>query len=159
MEVIEVIMLSACLAGINCKYNGGNNLHPSFKDLAKSENVVLVCPEELGGLSIPRSPCEIAGGSGEDVLNGQARVINKAGEDVSRYFVQGAQAVLELARTHQADLAILRRRSPSCGCGLIYDGSFTSTLRSGDGVCAALLKQHGIKVICDDDYLNKGVKE
>lgn len=154
-----MIMLSACLAGVNCKYNGGNNLHPSFKDLAKSGDVVLVCPEELGGLSIPRNPCEIAGGSGEDVLNGQARVINKNGEDVSCYFVKGAQAVLELARTHQADLVILRRRSPSCGCGLIYDGSFTSTLHAGDGVCAALLKQHGIKVISDDDYLVKGVKE
>jgi len=152
-----VIMLSACLTGVNCKYNGSNNLHPRFKDLAESEDVVLVCPEELGGLTIPRSPSEITGGTGEDVLNGQARVIGREGEDVSPYFVKGAEATLELARTHQVDLAILRRRSPSCGCGLIYDGSFTSTLRPGDGVCAALLKQHGIRVISDDQYLDKGV--
>jgi len=152
-----MIMMSACLTGVNCKYNGGSNLLPACKALADDEEVLLICPEELGGLPIPRSPSEIIGGGGEDVLNGQAWVVNRDGEDITLHFIKGAEEVLQLARQHKVTLAILRRRSPSCGCGEIYDGSFTSTLRSGDGVCAALLKKNGISVVSDEDYLKKGV--
>lgn len=154
-----MIMLSACLAGINCKYNGGNNLHPGFCSLIEDEEVVLVCPEELGGLGTPRSPSEISGGTGLSVLEGNARVINREGEDLTSKFIKGAEATLALAREKGVDIAILRRRSPSCGCGQVYDGSFTSALRDGDGVSAALLKKNGIKVISDDEYLARGVKD
>jgi uncharacterized protein YbbK (DUF523 family) len=151
-----MILASACLCGINCKYNGGNNRHPVFKELMDKGKLVLVCPEELGGLSIPRSPGEILGGTGKDVLNGNARVINKEGQDISREFIKGARLSLELALKQGIKTAVLRRRSPSCGCGSIYDGSFTSTLREGDGVTTALLKQHGISVISDDEFLQHG---
>lgn len=148
-----MIMLSACLAGVNCKYNGGSNLNPVFKEMINNGNVILVCPEELGGLPIPRSPSEISGGTGEAVLSGQARVINKEGEDVTSFYITGAEGAVTIARLTGVEQAILRRRSPSCGCGEIYDGTFSSKLQSGDGVAAALLKKHGIKVISDEEYL------
>lgn len=148
-----MILLSACLAGVNCKYDGGSNLHPLFKAMAEQGDVVLVCPEELGGLPIPRSPSEISGGTGHDVLSGKARVISDDGTDLTSFFLKGAEAVLAIARQNKTKQAILRRRSPSCGCGKIYDGTFSSCLHSGDGVTAALLKQNGIEVISDDDYL------
>ncbi|MDD2509782.1 MAG: DUF523 domain-containing protein [Syntrophomonas sp.] len=145
-------LISACLCGINCKYNGGNNFDPYFFDLWKNKQLIPVCPEELGGLSTPRCPAEIIGGSGEDVLRNQARVIDATGNDLSPYFVQGAYRALELARLGGVRSAILKSRSPSCGAGSIYDGSFNSRLRSGDGVSTALLKQNGIKVISDEDF-------
>ncbi len=147
--------MSACLAGVNCKYNGESNLHPALKDLAEQGDVLLVCPEELGGLEVPRSPSEIMQGTGEDVLCGTAAVINREGKDITSNFVKGAQTALDLAKDQKIDLAILRRRSPSCGCGFIYDGTFTSTLRSGDGVFVALLKRNGINVLSDEDYLRE----
>jgi uncharacterized protein YbbK (DUF523 family) len=146
-------LVSACLCGINCKYNGGNNLNPYLLELWKKNQVIPVCPEELGGLSTPRCPAEIIGGSGEDVLQGRARVIDTNGNDLSRNFVQGALKTLELAYSNGAHSAIFKSRSPSCGAGSIYDGSFKSCLRSGDGVCTALLKQNGIKVFSDEDII------
>ncbi|MGE5389828.1 MAG: DUF523 domain-containing protein [Deltaproteobacteria bacterium] len=153
-----MIMMSACLAGINCKYNGKNNLHPAFKALAENGDVLLVCPEELGGLPVPRSSSEICKGTGEDVLAGRATVINREGNDITRHFIMGAQTAFELGKNQGIDLAILRRRSPSCGCGKIYDGTFTSTMRNGDGVFAALLKRNAINVVSDEEYLEKEYK-
>lgn len=152
-----MIMLSSCLAGINCKYNGKNNRHPAFVSMAESEEVVLVCPEELAGLPIPRSPSEICNGTGEDVLAGQAKVINREERDITKQFIEGAKIALEICQNNGVDLAILRRNSPSCGCDHIYDGTFTSTLQDGDGVFAVLLKRNGIRVISDEEYLKKGV--
>ncbi|MBO8158428.1 DUF523 domain-containing protein [Thermosyntropha sp.] len=151
-------LISACLCGYNCKYNGGNNFNPVFEKLLKEGRVLPVCPEELGGLSTPRLPAEIKNGTGLDVLEGKARVINKKGEDVSEFFIRGAYITLQKAGEVGAVCAILKSRSPSCGSGEIYDGSFKSVLRKGDGVTAALLKKHGIKVISDEDYL-KGAME
>lgn len=152
-----MIVMSACLAGINCKYNGKNNQHPVFVSMAKSEEVVLVCPEELGGLPIPRNPSEICQGNGGDVLAGRAAVINREGRDITKHFIEGAKIALEICQNEGVELAVLRRNSPSCGCGEIYNGMFSSTLRSGDGVFAALLKKNGIRVISDEEYLKKGV--
>jgi uncharacterized protein YbbK (DUF523 family) len=152
----DMMLISACLAGKKCKYNGGDNLHPLFLRLVEEGQARLVCPEELGGLPVPRSPSEIRGGSGEDVLDGKARVINKQGEDVSRQFLAGADETLQIARQAGAAQVIFKSRSPSCGRGKIYDGSFSGKLCSGDGVATALLRRHGVEVISDEEYLQKG---
>lgn len=147
-------IISACLCGINCKYNGGNNMHPHFVDLYNKGQVFPVCPEELGGLVTPRKPCEIKDGVGADVLRGRASVITSDGQDVTDNFIKGAHAVLKVARAQQAELVILQSRSPSCGVGLVYDGTFKGNLIKGDGVTAALLRQNGIKVMDSIKYLS-----
>lgn len=112
---------------------------------------MLVCPEEDGGLGTPRPAAEIQGGDGSDVLDGRARVITKAGVDVTDEYVRGAEIALDRARAVGADTAILKARSPSCGKGCIYDGSFTRSLRDGDGVTAALLIRGGLRVLSEED--------
>lgn len=99
--------------------------------------LIPVCPEQMGGLSTPRLPCEMQGD----------KVINSMGEDMTKYFAEGARQVLKIARLYHCDLAILKERSPSCGAGQIYDGTFTGTLTNGDGMTAQLLRRHGILVI------------
>ncbi|HEX3011944.1 MAG TPA: DUF523 domain-containing protein [Syntrophomonadaceae bacterium] len=153
-----MILISACLCGKNCKYNGGNNTHPHFVAMYNNKEVLPVCPEELGGLSTPRKPCEIRGGTGLDVLKNLARVVNTENINESSKFIKGAQETLKIARDNQIDLAILQDRSPSCGVGVIYDGTFSKNLTRGDGVTAAALRQSGVNVITAADYLhNKGV--
>ncbi len=148
-----MILISACLCGVNCKYNGGNNVHPEFLELLKQGVLLPICPEQLGGLPTPRAACEILGGSGREVIQGQASVVDSQGEDLGSYFIKGAGECLAIAQQARINEAILQRRSPSCGCGKIYDGSFSSQLIDGDGVTAALLKEHGIKVWNDEDFL------
>ncbi|MDD3852302.1 MAG: DUF523 domain-containing protein [Syntrophomonadaceae bacterium] len=147
------IMVSACLCGFDCKYNGFNNQHPVFIQMHKEGQCMVICPETEGGLSVPRSPCEIIGGDGRDVIDGKARVINKNAEDMTAAFINGAEQTLNTALQNQIELVILKDRSPSCGAGGIYDGTFSGQLRSGDGVTAALLKKHAIDVISDKEYL------
>ena len=146
-------VVSACLCGINCKYNGANNVHELFINELRKGQILPLCPEQLGGLPTPRAACEIMDGSGEDVLAGKAKVIDIDGEDLSGFFIKGAQECLALMQQAGIDEAILQRRSPSCGVGKIYDGSFSGHLVDGDGVTAALLKKHGIKVWNDEDFL------
>jgi len=112
---------------------------------------VLVCPEEEGGLGTPRPAAEIVGGDGADVLQGTARVLTKGGVDVTEEYLIGARYALEAARAVGAESAILKARSPSCGNGCIYDGSFSRTPKDGDGVTAALLKKEGIEVFSDQE--------
>ncbi len=142
------IIVSACLAGIPCRYDGKAQPNDTVTELVKAGAALPVCAECLGGLDTPRISCEIDGGSGEDVLAGRAKVIRKggSGEDASLPFIKGAYCVLQAARSVNAEIAILKSNSPSCGCGKIYDGSFTGSKREGDGVTAALLKANGIKV-------------
>lgn len=138
------VLVSACLLGIECRYNGG---HCQVDDLhLEGAAAVPFCPEEAGGLPTPREPAEIVGGSGDDVLDGQARVVTKGGVDVTRMYIAGAQAALELCRCHRIKRAILKSRSPSCGAAAIYDGTFSGRLRPGAGVTGALLRRHGIRV-------------
>ena len=146
-----MLMVSACLLGINCKYNGGNNFSPEVINKLQKSPFVAVCPEVLGGLGVPRPPCEIQGGDGRDVIMGQARVVNNQAEDVTEHFIKGALLCLELAKQNHITQALLKGRSPSCGSGRIYDGSFSSGLKDGDGVTAALFKQHGIRVITEEE--------
>lgn len=132
------ILVSACLIGACCRYDGGDNLNEDVCRLLKREDVCLVpvCPEQLGGLTTPRAPAERLRGL----------VVNRAGEDVTPAFARGAAQALKIAERFGCSDAILKERSPSCGCGQIYDGSFSGGLTQGDGVTAQILKRHGIQV-------------
>jgi uncharacterized protein YbbK (DUF523 family) len=147
----SVIIVSACLAGINCKYNGGNNLDERIKKLVKEGKAIPVCPEQLGGCPTPRPAAEISGGTGADVLDGKCSVIRKNGEDVTRGFLKGAEETLRIARTAGAREAILKARSPSCGSGTIYDGTFSGRTAEGNGVTAELLLRNGIRVLTEEN--------
>lgn len=135
------ILVSACLLGKNCKYNGGNNLNQRVLDFIEGHEVIGVCPEQLGGLSTPRLPAEIVAGV----------VMNKEGVSVDAQFRKGAQAALAVALENKVDLAILQSRSPSCGVKEIYDGSFSGKKIKGQGVFAKLLSARGIKVLDAED--------
>ena len=131
------VMVSACLLGEKCKYNGGDNYSEKLTDYIKDKEVISVCPELDGGLGVPRDPCEIADG----------RVITSSGDDVDIEFRDGASKCVELAISEDIDLAILQSRSPSCGVNQIYDGSFSGKLIEGSGVFASLLKENGFEVL------------
>lgn len=139
-------LISACLAGIPCRYDGQARGREGMAELVASGQALTFCPETFGGLKIPRVPSEIVGGDGHDVLDGKARVMSRDGKDLTQEFVKGALAVLELCRKLGADEVLLKSKSPSCGIGRIYNGTFTGILREGDGVTAALLSRNGINV-------------
>lgn len=146
-----MIAISACLCGINCKYNGGNNLNEKALKLFKEGKAILICPEQLGGLETPRLPHEILNGDGACVLDGTARVKSKEGIDSTDKFVKGAYESLKIAKALGVKKAILKAKSPSCGSNFIYDGSFKNILKEGNGVTAELFKRNGIDVITEND--------
>jgi len=146
------ILVSACLAGMNCCYDGGSNLSDSIRKLVLDGRAVPVCPEQLGGLPTPRIPAEIFGGDGRGVLQGSSRVLNKLGDDVSDQFIRGAERTLEIAVSSCVSLAVLKSKSPSCGVGKIYDGTFTGITKKGDGTTAAKLRDAGIAVFSEDEW-------
>ena len=131
------IAVSACLLGENCKYNGGNNYNDKLAKFLEGHEVVGVCPEVLGGLPTPRPTSEIVDGV----------VRHKDGTSVDKEFRKGAEVSLKIVKETGAELVILQSRSPSCGIGTIYDGTFSKTLISGDGVFVKLLKENGIRVM------------
>lgn len=131
------ILVSACLLGENCKYSGGNNYSQAVCDFARGHQVVPVCPEVLGGLPTPRCPAEIV----------QGVVTNKEGINVDREFRAGAAKALAIAKENGVELAILQPRSPSCGVKEIYDGTFSGTKISGQGVFAKMLMDEGVRVL------------
>lgn len=136
---MKYLLVSACLLGLKCRYDGTEKADERVLGLLEREDITLipVCPEQLGGLATPRAASE---------RKGQG-VWNKLGEDVTACYEEGARQALKLAGLYHCDTAILKERSPSCGCGKIYDGSFTGILTEGDGVTAELFKAHGIKVV------------
>ena len=134
-------IVSACLCGINCKYNGRNNLNPAVLKLVKEGKAIPVCPEQLGGLPTPRIPSERKNG----------KVINKEGIDVTKNFQDGANEVLKLCKELNIKTCILKSKSPSCGYGEIYDGNFNGTLVKGNGVLTDMLIDNGIEVISSDN--------
>lgn len=148
-----MILISACLCGIHCRYDSKKIFQPEFMELLKNRQVIPVCPEQLGGLSTPRTACEIQNGDGYKVLDGTARVINQEGANKTAEFLLGAQETCGIAKKAGIKMAILKSRSPSCGCGKIYNGTFNGELTDGDGVTAALLKSEGITVTTDEEYL------
>jgi uncharacterized protein YbbK (DUF523 family) len=146
-----VKLISACLLGIKCAWDG-QDIYKSDKaiELSNSEMLMPVCPEQLGGLRTPRAPQEIQGATGEDVLDGKCKVLNINGEDVTQKFINGAEETLKIVKLFHIEKFIGKSRSPSCGCGQIYDGTFSRALIYGDGVTTALLKRNGISVITEE---------
>ncbi|WP_308202829.1 DUF523 domain-containing protein [Crossiella sp. SN42] len=140
------LVVSACLAGVRCRYDGRDKADPGVVALVDEGVAVPVCPELLGGLATPRRPAEIVGGDGDDVLDGRARVVEDTGADVTAQYLAGARRMLAIATAVGASRAVLQERSPSCGARRRYDGSFSGTLVDGVGVAAALLRRNGIEV-------------
>lgn len=151
--MVEKVLVSACLLGQPVRYNGSAKDAPGdvLARWQREGRVVPVCPELAGGFAVPRPPAEIvAGATGEDVLAGTARVIDDTGRDVTDPFILGARQALALARQHGCVYAVLTDGSPSCGSGVIYDGSFQGRRQAGMGVTTALLRAHGIQVFAQD---------
>lgn len=140
------IVVSACLLGENCKYSGGNNRNEKLLSLLAGHEVIPVCPEVLGGLPVPRVPAEIVNGV----------VINRNGVSVDAEFLRGAAEALEICRREKPDLVILQPRSPSCGVGEVYDGTFTGKRVPGNGIFAALAAENGFRVESAEEILEKG---
>lgn len=138
---MKKLLCSACLFGVCCRYDGKGKHQPGIKELAEKYQLIPVCPEQLGGLPTPRIPAERVGD----------KVINREGEDVTAQFQKGAAEALHIGEISGFDGALLKLRSPSCGKGMIYDGSFTGSLRPGDGVFAQLLQEKGIPVYGETD--------
>ena len=130
------LLVSACLMGAGCRYDGKSNRLLQLDRLMELHTCVPVCPEQLGGLSTPRIPAEKRGN----------RVIDREGRDVTAAFLRGAKETVRLAKLCGCQAALLKERSPSCGCGRIYDGTFTGTLVQGDGIAAGLLKEMGLTI-------------
>ena len=141
----EKILVSACLAGQYCRWDGGTNLVAEIRDLVDSGRAVTVCPEVSGGLPTPRLPSERLG----------AGVINSAGADVTAQFRKGAEEALRICLAHGCRLAVLKAKSPSCGKGVIHNGRFDGGLVPGNGVSAQLLMDHGIEVLTENEWMDR----
>ena len=138
------LLVSACLLGVMCRYDGQSRPDQNVMGLLNNHVLVPVCPEQLGGLSTPRCPCEIQGD----------RVMSRDGDDRTAEYEKGALEALRLCRLFSCEAAVLKAKSPSCGLGCVYDGTFSGTLRPGDGVTAGLLKNSGVPV-----YTEKNLPE
>ena len=136
-------IVSACLAGLATRFDGTSCRKRKVAELVKKGKALPVCPEVLGGLSVPRPEAQINLGKGKDVLDGKARVINEKGEDVTQFFLKGAYRFLEITKSCHISKAIMKDKSPSCGCGRIHSGNRTI---QGDGVTTSLLKREGINI-------------
>lgn len=146
-----MILVSACLMGIDAKYNGKNNINPLIIEYSSYGKFIPVCPEQLGGLSTPRFCAEILRGSGKDVVMGLCNVINSQGRDVTKEFLKGANEVIKITKLLPIKAAILKQNSPSCGSSFIYDGSFSKRLKEGEGVTAYLLRENNIPIFSEED--------
>ncbi|WP_392537781.1 DUF523 domain-containing protein [Legionella sp. 227] len=153
------ILMSACLLGQKVRYDGRDCLqnHPLLQQWLEEGNIITICPEMAGGLPTPRPPAEIQEKqSGIEVLKKNALVKTTNNQDVTDFFLRGAQKALELVKKHKIRVAILKARSPSCGSGMIYDGTFSRTLMQGDGVTTALLIEHGVQVF-DEHHIDEAL--
>lgn len=150
---MKKVLLSSCLLGENVKYSGGNNFSKDLLDILKKYNIeiIKVCPEVDGGLSIPREPAEILGND----------IVNKKGKSVLKEFKKGAELSLEKAKANNIAFAILKEKSPSCGSNAIYDGSFSGTLVKGEGLTTKILRENKIKVFSEEelDKIEEFLKE
>ncbi len=136
-----MIIVSACLAGLKCRYDGNDNACEKVIDLVRQGEAIPLCSEQLGGLPTPRKPAERVG----------EKVKNEDGTDVTSQFCKGAEEVLKVAKMTNCKKAILKANSPSCGSGTVYDGTFSGNYTQGDGILAELLKANGIKIISEKD--------
>lgn len=137
-----LILASACLCGEKCRYDGQSAPHPLLMELHARGLVVPVCPEVLGGLSVPREPCERRG----------SRVVDRTGRDLTEAFARGAAMVLAIAGEKGITRAVLKERSPSCGVRVVYDGTFSSRRIPGQGITAALLRESGLAVVSEENF-------
>lgn len=139
--------MSACLLGVHCRYDGKCQNIPEFEEklpkLMEKYNLIPVCPEIMGGLSTPRIPAEITP---------EKSVVNKEGKDVTEQFKRGGWEAVNLAKLYNCHYAVLKARSPSCGSGQVYDGTFSKTLVMGDGIAAEMLKKHGVRVLSENNF-------
>ena len=136
-----MILVSACLVGENCKYNGDNNKNEKVLEFLKDKEYIKICPEVMGGLPTPRPPSEIKGD----------KVFNIKGENVTNNFISGGKYALEIAKNKKPELIILKAKSPSCGLGQVYDGSFSATLKEGNGIACQMLIDNGFKIITENE--------
>lgn len=137
------ILISACLLGLPCRYDGASKPQLWVEELARRHELIPMCPEQMGGLPTPRNPSEWRGD----------RVVMRTGEDVTEQYRRGRRVPCGYISCWGCKAAVLKERSPSCGCGAVYDGTFTGTLTAGDGVTAALLRAHGIRVLGESQVL------
>ncbi len=143
----EIYLISACLLGINCRYNGTSSRILELERLIGSGRLIPICPEVLGGLDTPREPCEII-----TQTNGSLKVMSQRGLDCTSEFQNGAQKVLEMAKVYHVKKVILKANSPSCGSGHIYDGTFSRKLIEGDGLTSKLLLENDIEVYNETNW-------
>lgn len=140
-EEQSMIGISACLGGLACRYDGQKKEVPELMELVETGEAVMVCPEVIGGLPIPRDPAEIIGGNGFDVWKDQAKVWTTSGEDVTEAYKNGAIKAYQKLQEKHIDLVIMKEKSPSCGTHSIYDGSFSGIKKNGAGVATAYFIQ------------------
>jgi len=141
-------LCSACLLGIKCRYDGKSMPNKKVLKLAKKEALIPVCPEQLGGLPTPREWSELR----------DKQVVMKSGRDVTKNFEAGAKETLRIAKLLGIKEAVMKQRSPSCGCGQIYDGMFSGRVIKGDGVTTMLLKKNSIKVVSEEELQSKSFR-
>ncbi|MFW5999800.1 MAG: DUF523 domain-containing protein [Halanaerobiaceae bacterium] len=145
-----MILVSACLLGENCRYDGENTLQPELKELLAGRDIRIICPELEGGFSVPRPPAEIFGGDGFDVLRGRAEVVSEDGREITDKFLIGIRNLVADIDLMNVECAVLKSRSPSCGSEKIYSGVFEDRLREGSGVFAAFLQRAEIPVFSEE---------
>jgi len=138
-------LISSCLVGINCRYNQTSTLNSKLKQMVDQGMAIAVCPEVMAGMATPRTSCEI------QTQLGVIKVVDKSGHDYTHLFTEAAQKTLEICKSNNIKTAILQSRSPSCGYGKIYDGSFTGKLVDGNGITAQLLHNNGIEIFTDQN--------
>jgi uncharacterized protein YbbK (DUF523 family) len=146
-----MILVSACLAGVRCRHDGSHKLVDKIQKLIATRKAIPLCPEIMGGRPIPRPPTEIVGGTGDDVISGRAKILDKEGNDVTAEVMDGAKEFVKSVKRMEIKAVILKSKSPSCGYGKIYDGTFSGTLKDGNGVVAAMLEREGIKIYNEDN--------
>lgn len=150
-----MLLVSKCLTGANCRYNGNSKPNQAVIEYLRGQkpgrDYVLICPECAGGLPIPRAGGEICGGGAAEVLAGEARVLNAAGDDYTPGFIKGTEATLKIAQSCGAEAALLKEKSPSCGVHLIHNGKFDGDTIPGQGVCACALQRIGVQLFNEDE--------
>ncbi|MCK4521065.1 MAG: DUF523 domain-containing protein [Nanoarchaeota archaeon] len=146
-----MIVVSACLAGINCNYKGESKPNEKIISLIKEGKAIPICPEQLGGLTTPRSGARILSGKGEDILDGNSELITDNGGNVTKEYIKGAEETLRILKMFDCNTVILKQGSPSCGNGKTQGGESERKLVEGDGVTISLLKRNGIKVYSEED--------
>lgn len=155
VDYLEKILVSACLLGEPVRYDGRSKKieNTILKQWRDEGRLVIVCPEVNGGLAVPRPAAEITSGSAADILDGHGTVMTQAQDDVTKYFLRGAEHALALCQQHAINVAILKENSPSCGSSKVHDGSFSHSLVAGEGITTALLRRHGIRVYSEHDIV------